>query len=188
MKKMIIGVLLLSLCLGLIACTNTKDVSLGSLDGERYTNDYFGIEITVPEDWTKLNSEQQEQLANLGKKTIAGDDEKLSEQLDLAEEKVLNFITAIKYPLDKVHTINPNVLCNAEKLSFLQGIKNEEQYLEMSKNLLSKAQIPYEFNDDIYNEDLGGQKFTVLKVSIFSGEIKAYQKEVEKIIKSVKFK
>ncbi len=187
MKKIITFLLFISLCMGMIGCSSKKEVTLGSLDGEKYTNDYFGIEITVPEEWTKLDAQQQQELMNLGQEAIAGDDEKLNKQLDLAEEKVLNFMIAFKYPLDEVHTVNPSIACNAEKLSFLQGIKNGEEYLEMSKELLAKAQIPYEFDEDIYTENLGGQQFSVLKVNIDAGAIKLYQKYYTKIIDGYAF-
>lgn len=186
MKRTVIIVLLLSLFTMMTGCSDTKEVSLGSFEGDRYTNDYFGVEITIPEEWTKLDAEGQQIITNAGKEAFV-DDEELSKQLDLAEEKVLNFLMAFKYPLEEVHNVNPGVICNAEKLSFLEGVNSGEEYLELSKNLLTRTQIPYEFDKDIYSVELDGHEFYVLESSVSIGEMKIYQKYYSKLINGYAF-
>jgi len=64
----------------------------------------------------------------------------------------------------------------AEKLSFLQNVKDGKAYLEAVKeNLVTLIEdVPYEFKD-IYTVEIGGKEFYALETTIDGGIIKLEQ-------------
>lgn len=159
-----------------------KELSLGKIDGNKYTNEYFGFTAELPQDWNVADQETMKQMMDKGQEVVAKDNEKLQKKLDLAEIKLLNLFMATKNPLD-FQGINPNILSNAEKLSTLQGIKDGKEYLEASKKLLEgNKQIPFKFDKEIYTETISGKDFAVLEATLESGDIKITQKYYSLII------
>ena len=144
--------------------------------------------MNIPEGWEIQSDEFVKEMMEIGKETLAGDDEAKKAALNLAEQNVLSFFMTLKYPNDGTQPINPNVVCNAEKLSVLSNVKNETEYLESTKKQLENVvEIPYEFNKDIYTENLGGQDFYVLESTINIGEYSITQKYYTKIINKYAF-
>lgn len=187
MKRALI--VLLALCLLLAAgCTQMietatkKVVSMGEMNDGTYTNDYFGLTFSVPEDWTILSQEEMLEITKEGNKLIAGDDESKEEMLDLAKVKVLNLASAYKHELGYLDGYNPNIACIGENLS-LAGlvIKTGEDYLNATKEVLEGTDLSIEFKD-IVTETLGSKEFDVLQSEIDLGVIVVTQKMYATII------
>ncbi|AOT69296.1 hypothetical protein [Geosporobacter ferrireducens] len=161
----------------------TAKVDLGVMDKGTYKNDYFGLEMQVSEAWSIQDAEAMNEIMEIGKEIAAGDDEKKKKQLDLGDEKTLNFVMAFKYPPEQQQPINPSIICNAEKLSFLQGVKTGEDYLESAKNMMTESQMPYKFDKEIYTEKIGGKDFDIMEAVVEIGDMKIMQKYHTSIMK-----
>ncbi|HOQ17450.1 MAG: hypothetical protein GX198_01965 [Epulopiscium sp.] len=183
-KNSLVFVLVLLVCLSTAACSK-KELTLGEFQGNTYTNSYFGISMNIPEGWEIQNDETVNELMEAGKEAIAGDNAAKKAALDLAEQKLLTFFMICKYPIGELGKINPNVICQAEKVGSL--VKNESEYLEAIRNQLESAsQTPYNFKD-IYTENLGGEDFYVLESNIDFGSFVYTQKYYTKIMDKYAF-
>jgi hypothetical protein len=145
----------------------SKEVSLGVTESGSYTNDYFGVSLSFPKEWTFQSAEQMMKLMSAGKDVVAGNDESKKKALDLAQTKTLNLLTASKFPLDSGKP-GPSIVSVAEKVSLLQGVKNGKDYLEASKKLLTESKLPYTFQE-IKSIKVGGKDMDVMQASIKSG-------------------
>ncbi|SNS70611.1 hypothetical protein SAMN05446037_10181 [Anaerovirgula multivorans] len=191
-KRSILAVLLVTLFAILITgCGKNnieKVISLGSVEGSTYTNDYFGSTFTIPEEWVIADEEEMEMITNMGQELIAGDDEELNKEIDLSKEKTLNMVMAFKYPLTHTDGYNPNIMCIAENLNLVEGlaIKNGDDYLEYSKEVLQMSGMPYSF-EDVYTEKIGGKEFHVLVAKLDFGVMEITQKYYSTIINKYAF-
>lgn len=214
-KAVLLSAVMIVVLSFLTACGGASPAAkldLGVMDKGAYKNDYFGLEMKVPEEWDVQDAEAMNQIMEAGKEMVAGGDAKKKKDLDLAEEQTLNFVMAFKYPPEQQQPINPNIICNAEKLSFLQGVKTGKDYLDSAKNMMLETQMPYKFDKEVYTEKLGGKDFDVMEAVIEVGDMKITQKyhtaimngyalnfiityfddaskaEVDSILKSIQFK
>ena len=155
---------------------NAKTITMGNQEGNKYTNDYFGLELDVPEGWTIASDEEKKALMQAGQDAIAESNEDLAEQLDLAKEKTLNLMFAFKYPFTH-QGVNPNVLCMAENLGLLGSVavKSGKDYLAMTKTGMEQTGMPYTFGE-VTTEKLGGKDFDTMEATMDAGEIKITQK------------
>lgn len=180
LKRVVIFSVLILVILA-VGCEKKKEITLGELKDNVYTNDYFGMKVSIPEGWTLLDQETMKELVKEGNEVIAGDDESKAKQLELAEEKVLNFFMAFKYPMTVQTFINPNVICNAEKVSLLQGVKSGEDYISIVKKSLEEVkEIPYEF-EEISTEKLGGKDFYSMNIKLVTPDITVHQKYFSRV-------
>lgn len=154
----------------------TKVINLGAQDGAKYSNDFFGLELNVPEEWHVANDEEKAALMQAGQDAIAENNEKMAKQLDLAKEKTLNLMFAFKHPLP-YQGVNPNVLCMAENLDLLASttIKSGKDYIAMTKTNMEQTGMPYTFGD-ISTEKLGNKDFDVIEATLDTGDIIITQK------------
>ncbi|MBA9085622.1 hypothetical protein FHR92_002089 [Fontibacillus solani] len=173
MSKKKIGLLtvILVLTMALVtACGGTKkEISLGTTTNGSYTNDYFGVSLSFPNEWTFQNEAALKQLMEESREIIAGDDESKKKQLDLASIKTLNLLMASQYPLDSGQ-LGPSVVIVAEKVSLLQGVKTGKDYLEASKKFMIDSQLPYNYKD-ITTAKVGGKDMDMMQITIENGDM-----------------
>lgn len=155
---------------------NSKTITMGTQEGNKYSNEYFGLELTVPEEWHIATEEEKAAITQAGQEAIAENNEDLAKQMDLSKEKTLNLMFSFKYPLTH-QGVNPNVLCMAENLSLLASltVKSGKDYLAMAKTSMEQTGLPYTFAD-VTTEKLGGKDFDVMEATVDAGTIKLTQK------------
>lgn len=218
-KKMLAVLLVLMILLN-VGCKSEskKKLDIGTFEGNTYKNDYFGLELNIPEGWTILDEATKAELLGASSELLAGDDSAKEKQIDLSLEKTLYYVLSFKHPMTYQEGFNPNFMCLSEQISKLQGVVNQikigEDYLNASKELLLETGMPYSFDKEIYQEDVGGKSFYVMEVTLDYSPMIITQKyyatlldqdryafafvvsystdeekaEVESIIKTVKFK
>jgi len=177
MKKSSKGILLMVMLflmtsmMGCSALNSGKTLDQGTMEGNVYKNEYFGMSVTVPEEWTIASEEEIEELTKSGNEMIAGDDESKKKMLEKAELKTVYLLSATS----EEHGI-ANFIAMAEKLSLLQNVKDGKTYLEAVKENLATLvdEFPYEFKD-IYTVEIGGKEFYVLETTIDGGILKLEQ-------------
>ncbi len=176
--KTTVGLILAASLVFATGCSNSakKAITMGTLDGTKYTNEYFNFELNVPESWHIATEEEKAAITKAGQDAIAENNEKLAEQLDLSKEKTLNLMFAFKYPFTH-QGVNPNVLCMAENLGLLGSVtvKSGKDYLAMTKTGMEQTGMPYTFGE-VTTEKLGDKDFDTMEATIDAGEIKLTQK------------
>ena len=176
--KTTVGLILAASLVFATGCSNSakKAITMGTLDGTKYTNEYFNFELNVPESWHIATEEEKAAITKAGQDAIAENNEKLGEQIDLSKEKTLNLMFAFRYPLTH-QGVNPSVLCMAENLGLLGSVtvKSGKDYLAMTKTGMEQTGMPYTFGE-VTTEKLGDKDFDTMEATIDAGEIKLTQK------------
>jgi hypothetical protein len=215
MKKIPVFTLLVCVFL-VLACNRSAkipdDFDYGTIKNGIYRNDYFKMQLTVPEKWVVQNKEQTQKIADMGADQIAGGDEKVKSQLKAAEVKTAYLFTVFKEPVGFVTTnFNPSYMVVAENLSQYPTVKTGAQYLGEAKKLLQRAAMGYTFEDELGSVTINGHKFDIMKTKLSAGGFDVQQwyystiinkfslnfivswaddeqkKELDKVIESVKF-
>ncbi|WP_058486535.1 hypothetical protein [Defluviitalea phaphyphila] len=161
-----------------------KEITLGTFENNKYSNDYFGFTMEFPEDWHIATDEEREALMAATAEIVSKVDEDLAEDIDLASQETLYLALAYKYPpLEYTGGFNPNISCKANNLGLIDSviIKTGKDYLEYSKEALEETDLGYKIGD-ISTEKIGDTDFYVLDVSLESPVITVYQKYYVKII------
>jgi len=176
--KIIILVLVVAALLSVVGCSNLskKSLDLGTMEGTKYSNEYFNMTLELPESWTVLSEDEKKELMNEGREVVAGENKDFEEALRNNEFRSVYLISTYKHPLNTEVDFNTNFMSLAEKLSFFQNVKDGKGYLEESKKLLEKTQVPYIFEKDISTEKVGNKDFYVMETYIEAGEMRVTQK------------
>ncbi|MFB5675836.1 hypothetical protein ACE3NQ_09445 [Paenibacillus terreus] len=149
------------------ASEEPRSIDLGKAEKGIYTNNYFGVSLSYPEEWHVLDTEALNEVAEVGSDTIQTDSALEKKSLEWAQKRVLNLFGASELPLSE-STPNTSVMVVAEKILKLQNINSGAEYLEASKKILMKSELPYEF-EPIKPVTVGGKTFAVMKASIDFG-------------------
>ena len=155
-----------------------KQLTLGKNEGNVYTNDFFKMDITIPDKWIVATDEEKTEVLKQGKEVVSKDDKTKAKQMDLSTLRTVYLLMTSQKGLKVQSTPNPNFIVIAEKLSFFQGVNDGSKYLgEVKKQLKTLAStMPYKFDKEIYTEKVGGKDFSVLEATIDTGTIKMTQK------------
>jgi hypothetical protein len=152
-----------------------EEQNTGAVENTVYQNDFLGLRVEIPQEWSIQDRESQQRMMNMGQDIIAGDDKNLKEVLEASEATSLYLFAAFRHPLGSPVPYNHNVLCLAEQISHLPGIQKGSDYLFHTKGLLNSSPIEVTFPRDIYTEDLGGRQFYVMPVQMQAGGITVHQ-------------
>ncbi|WP_058486461.1 hypothetical protein [Defluviitalea phaphyphila] len=164
-------------------CTkNKKELILGTFENNKYSNDYFGFTMELPEDWHIATDEEKKALFNVGKEMLVENNEDLVENTDSSSEGIFHLVWTYKYPLNSVEDFNPNFLCTAENVGLIDSIIiDEKDYIESVKTVLEETGVGYKCGD-ISTEKIGNKDFYVMEVSLDYQGITIYQKYYLKIV------
>jgi hypothetical protein len=169
----------------LIGCGKkaTDEIDFGAFNNSVYTNNYFGLTVTIPTDWSIQDQAAQRRIMNLGEKIIAGDDKAMKTVLKAAELQMVNLFAVYKYPLGTPVTNNPAIMAMAERVSQLPGIKRGKDYLFQVRQTLESGQMQVSFPKDVYTQRLGGVDFDVMDLELSIRGIKVKEKYFATVIK-----
>ncbi len=168
MKTKLIGLFVLAV---IIASCNpggqSKKFDYGHVEDNIYVNAFFGLEVLLPDAWVVQSKEQTENITNLGKDIIAGDDKNLKAVLDASEVNSANLLTVFKYEIGAAVDYNPSFMLVAENLNSAPGIKNGSDYLFQTKKLLQQSQMEFDHIDEQFaREVINNQEFDTMNCSI----------------------
>ena len=169
----------------LIGCGKkaNDEIDFGAFNNSVYTNNYFGLTVTIPADWSIQDQEAQRRIMKLGGKMVAGDDKNLKSLMKASELKTVNLFAAFEYPAGTPVAFNPSIMALAEKVSQLPGIKRGKDYLFFARQILESGQMQVSFPKEIYTERLGGVDFDVMDLELSVREITIKEKYYAAIIK-----
>ena len=167
--------LVVSLCISVAAGCDSANKSpeekldLGTLSGPTYSNNYFGLTVTVPEGWAVQPHEAQQKIMKRGAEIMTGGDKNLQAAVKASETKTVSLLVAFAHPMGAPVAFNPSIACVAERLDQLPGIKRGSDYLFHARKLLEAGQIRVTFPKDVWSERLGGREFDVMLLEMTVG-------------------
>jgi hypothetical protein len=161
----------------------SEEVDLGAFAGSMYRNNYFGMTITIPSDWSIRDSKSMQSLKDLGKKVKDKDDENLKKIRDRSEFQTVSLFAVLRHPLGSPVPFNPNLRCLAERVRHMPGIKRGKDYHFHTRRLLESSQMNVKFPEEIYTETFDGVEFDVLYSETSFGNILVKQKQYGTIMK-----
>jgi hypothetical protein len=139
----------------------------GHVENNSYINSYFGFKIDLPSGWIVQSKEQTAQIAENGKKLVAGDDEKLNAALKASEVNVANLLAVFQYELGSAVEYNPNIMMVAENIKAYPGIKKGSDYLFQARKLIQQGQFKYDYlSEQFKSETISGIEFYTMEGKI----------------------
>lgn len=147
----------------------SDEIDFGGIKNSVYQNKYFGLSVKLPAEWSVLDQEAQRLLVETGGKMAAGADKNLKAVIKASEMQTVYLFTAFKHPLGAPVTFNPGIMCLAERVRQMPGIKRGKDYLFHARKLLESGQIEYSFPSEISTESVGGQDFDVMHAETLMG-------------------
>jgi hypothetical protein len=148
----------------------TKNFDYGKVVHNKYINSFFEMEMELYPDWIIQTKEQTEQIAELGKDLLAGDNKNLEAIIEASEVNTANLLAVFKYEQGSPVEFNPSVMVVAENLQNFPGIKSGRDYLFQTKKLLQQSQLKYEYHDkEFRKETINNQGFYLMNLSINFG-------------------
>ncbi len=155
--------------LWLTGCQETqeasKEIDFGTIKNSVYRNEYFGMTLTVPDNWYVMDEEGRKQVMEVGAEMVAGDDETLKSAIKASELTTVNLLSIMEHPPGTPVPFNPNLGCLAERVRDTPGIKTGDDYFFHVKRLLESSQIAVTFSDSV-TEVVGGREFRVMPLEM----------------------
>lgn len=175
----------LALCAMSFGCQEkvVDEIGFGAVEDGVYRNKYFGMAVAIPSGWSIQDRKSTDAIAEIGEKAIAGDDENMQAVLKAGDIRTLYLLTVFRHPLGTPVEFNPSIICVAERIRHMPGIKRGSDYLFHARKLLEAGQMKFTFPGEVYPETIGGVEFDVLEVhtSLPTGTVK--QKYYATVIK-----
>ena len=157
--------ILFSCLLMLITACNTAEkkriLNYGKIENAHYTNEYFGISLTIPENWSVQSQQQTEAIVKEGNDLIKSNNETLAKELDLAAQQTVYLLTVFQYEVGTVKDFNPSFMLVAEKLP-ANGYTNPKEYLTQTGKVLQQTGQYTDIKDQFTKVDIGGKEFYAL--------------------------
>lgn len=139
----------------------------GHVENDKYINAFFGLELAIPEDWVVQSKEQTEEITNLGKDIMAGDDKNLKAVLDASEINSANLLTVFNHEVGAAVDYNPSFMLVAENLKNAPGIKTGGDYLFQTRKLLENSQMEFgHIDEEFAREVINNVEFDTMNCTI----------------------
>lgn len=160
----------------------SDEIGFGFVTNSVYRNDYFGMRVAFPPQWTILDQKAQQERAQEGISLAAGQDANLRRLLKASELKSVPLFAVYKKPPGSPP---PNAIISAvaERLEDPAKIRRGSDYLEQARELIKSSQLTAAFPQPVYSEQFGGVEFDVLEVDIFMEGKKVRQRHYCRIAK-----
>jgi hypothetical protein len=181
----LLGLALLPLC-GcdkIKTAIETSEIDFGTITNSVYQNNYFGLSVTFPPDWSIQDQAEQRRLAAEGNKILNGNDPNKQAVLKASELQTVNMFAVFEHAIGSPVPFNPSVISMAENVSAYPGIKTGSDYLYHVKQQLSSGRVEVAFPKDVYTTQLGGKDFDVMQTSITLGDKTVQQKYYVSVMK-----
>ena len=179
-------VLILATCVLLFGGCRKRasdEIDYGTIKNSVYQNAYFGFSLTLPPEWSVQDQEMRQRLTEAGTKVLVGEDKGMKAALKASEQQTISLLTAFQHPVGTPVDFNPSIICVAERVRHLPGLKRGRDYHFHAKKLLQGGQVKFDFSKEISTEKLGGIDFDVMHVSMTLGRSTVQQNYYAAIMK-----
>ncbi len=186
MKTIVNFIGFVSLILIISSCNQNgkpKNFDYGHTENCKYVNSFFGLDILLPESWVVQSKEQNKNLAEEGKKVIAGNNKKLKATLDASDINTANLLTVFEFKVDSTVEYNPSFMLVAENVKVFSDIKTGKDYLKEAKKLFDKSQIKYtSIDNEIKKEVIKNHEYYTLGCTFDYKELTIQQKYYSTVV------
>ena len=170
-KKIFSIILVAFILLMVTGCGKKTEISLGSWDGNVYTNEFLGLTYEKPEDWTRHSDEQIKEIMNIG-----------LELTDASEiSKKLAEITSVTYMMTS-STVGTNFILMSEKQ--ISDVSVEDYAEALKRGLAAQNVLDYQLSD-VKSETIDGRKFVVVEADVSGMKQKYYMYKIDKYMVSI---
>lgn len=139
----------------------------GHKENNKYVNSFFGLEVSLPDDWGVQTKEQTENLKESSKDMVAGDNENLKAIINVTDVNSANLVSVFQYEVGAAVEYNPGFMVIVENLKNAPEVKNGSDYLFQSRKLLEQSQMQYSNIDEEFQKELiDNQEFYTMNCSI----------------------
>lgn len=171
-KTYFIGLLFLMAILADCSYGKSKNFDYGKVENGKYVNSYFGMEMSIPENWIVMSQENFDEAAKLGEKLITGDDKRLQAAVKVSEVRTANLLLVSEKEYGSANNISISIV--SENIKLFSGlIKNGNDYLAQAAKLLEQSQLQYKVDYNFTTEIINNQEFSVMNGIMFDS---IYQK------------
>jgi len=154
----------------------SDEIDYGAVKDSVYYNEYFGLNLALPSEWSVQDQEMRQRVAATGVKMVAGDDRNFRAVLKASEQQTVYFLMAFQHPVGSPVAYNPSIMCLAERVRDMPGIVRGTDYHFHAKKLMESGQMKFQFPKDISTAKLDGIDFDVMHVSMTVGPSMVQQK------------
>jgi len=133
----------------------------GRVADSTYFNDYFGLQLMIPQGWTVHDAETNKKIMEAGKDIVKADNAAQQAAYDASVQRTLTLLTIT--PGSTLASSTSGFQCMAERLP---GALSARDYLTLVKSLLMKTGKVVEFERDIYTEMIDGVEFAGIQTVI----------------------
>lgn len=168
MKTPIIAVLFFAILISGCKVETTPDnFDYGKVEGNKYVNSYFDLEMDVPADWFVQSQEQMDNITRVGKDMVAGDDENMKAIVKASDVNTANLLGVFQHEYGSAVQFNPNFLVIAENVKAAPGMRTGSDYLFQSRRLLTQSQFQYDRIDESFEkETINGTDFYKMNAEV----------------------
>jgi hypothetical protein len=143
-----------------------SQMDAGRFEGSVYHNDYLGLTIALPANWSIQDSQLNKETARTGGQMLAGSSENLQAALKEGEQRTVQLFNVFKYLPGSPVPDNPYVYAYAQDVSHSPGIKIGGDYLFHARRFLEAGQLKFSFPREVYTETLAGVEFQVMSAEL----------------------
>lgn len=136
----------------------------GQVVGSTYTNEYFGLQLTIPEGWRIADDAVKRQMDEEGAALVAGDSAERRAQLKEAASKNINLLTIGKVLPAKGGSESAMLIMAAEAVPAWL-LKTPHEYIGQVRRLLESSAMRMNVEAGTRSETIGGVEFAVIDVS-----------------------
>ena len=144
------------------ACSSPREEmpAEGKVEDHTYVNSFFGLEVTLPEDWHIQDKQHAEALQQEAKDQLDS-----IQNLEAASENIINLVSAFQNPIDDTLAFNPSFVGMAEKLP-TKADMTERVYLMLTQKQLSQTGMYSEINNNVSITSLDEKSFYKLSARL----------------------
>jgi len=151
----------------------------GSIIDRQYENEFFDLELELPNAWVTLSEDEMARLMETGE-DLAADS---GAMYDLTSLEILNLLGVFKYPFDEVVVMNPNLYITAERIDESMGIDTGEAYLEKASAGIEHFNETIVFGNTMDRVNIQEKAFTRRQATIDLGYMVVYQVHYVALVK-----
>jgi hypothetical protein len=159
-----VALLTLAVAFAQTPASDAPKPDVGNINGAIYTNDFFGLQISIPAQWSVAGEAAKKQLLEKGQEIVKPDDEKTQKAVQDAAQRVTQLLTLSKSPLG---TAGPNssFICLSEQMPPQASQISGRDYLVAMTKLFKYSTIPVSAEGEPQPGKINGTEFFVLDVA-----------------------
>jgi hypothetical protein len=147
---------------------------LGQLDGTYYSNNFFGLSLSVPKEWVVVDAQRNQALDDQAKKMVNSPDPKHLERVEGSLERSKTLLRIMKLPEGQPN--NAMFMLIAERLAS-PDLKTGHDVVAAMQQTMKDTNFTVEMLEAARTEKLGTVDFALANIKV-SSPIGAYKQRI----------